>query len=502
MGMNIDLSQPVPQMGTLKEAQALIEVLWVLVRDQAALLEQQTRQIGQQSTVIDAQRKEIAQLKQRLQALEEKIGSNSGNSSRPPSTDQKKGKPAKPRAGSGRRAGGQPGHAGHSRALLAPQQVTHIHDCHPEPTCGCGGAVRIHHLAGRHQVIDLPAVTPQVSEYRLYAGTCQACGRCHEAVLPPGVSARVAGPRLLALIGTLTGGYRLSKRLVQSLLQDMFDIELSVGVISESEAVLADALAPAVRQAQEHVRQAPVVFADETGHREKGAAGWLWVAIAGPVSVFLARPSRSMQVAQELLGINFAGILVSDRYAAYGWVAAPQRQVCWAHLLRDFTKISERSGQAGRIGEELLAHTHRLFAFWHRVRDRTLSRDLFACHMLFLRQSIENLLQRGSACTEARTAGTCRQILKQRASLWTFISTPDVEPTNNLSERSLRHYVVWRKICHGTQSGRGSLYVERMMTAVGCCKLQGRSLLDFLTHAVRAHWGQGFVPSLIPAAAT
>lgn len=500
--MHIDLSQPAPRLRTLEEAQVLIDALWQLMGDQAALIERQARQIREQSEEISEQRTEIAQLKQRIQALEEKLNNNSGNSSRPPSTDQKKGKPAKRRAGSGRHAGGQPGHVGHSRALLAPQQVTHTHDCHPVHTCGCGGAVRIDRLAWRHQVIDLPVVTPEVTEYRLYAGTCRACGHCHEAVLPPGVSARIAGPRLLATIGTFTGGYRLSKRLVQSLLQDMFDIELSTGVISESEAVLAAALAPAVRQAQDHVRQAPVVFADETGHREQGVAGWLWVAIAGPVSVFLARTSRSAEVARELLGAAFAGVLVSDRYAAYGWVAAQQRQLCWAHLLRDFTKISERSGDAGRIGEELLAHTHRLFAFWHRVRDGTLSRDMFVCHMLFLRKNIEHLLQRGSACAEARTAGTCRRILTLRASLWTFVSTPDVEPTNNLSERSLRHYVVWRKICYGTQSGRGSLYVERMMTAVGCCKLQGRNLLDLLTQTVRAHWGQGSSPSLIPVAAT
>jgi transposase len=331
---------------------------------------------------------------------------------------------------------------------------------------------------------------------------CGSKRGCHEASLPLGVSARMTGPRLLATIGALTGGYHLSKRLVQSLLQDLFGIELSVGAISESEAVLAAALAPAVQQAHDHVRQAPVVFADETGHREKNVAGWLWVAIAGLVSVFLARSSRSAEVARELLGAAFAGVLVSDRYAAYGWVAAQQRQVCWSHLLRDFTKISERSGQAGRIGEELLAYAHRMFGFWHRVRDGTLNRDMFACHMLFLRNRIETLVQQGSACADARTARTCRRIGKLRESLWTFISTPDVEPTNNISERSLRHYVVWRKICYGTQSARGSLYTERMMTVVGCCKLQGRNLLDFLTQSMRAYWREGIAPSLIPGAAT
>lgn len=466
----IDLTQPAPQVGSLEEAQSLIEALWQLARAQAA---------------------KIATLEQRIAVLEEKLNTDSRNSSKPPSSDQKGSRPAKPREGSGRKAGGQPGHEGKSRVLLPPEQVTHIHDCHPELMCDCGGVVQIDGLAQRHQVIDLPVVMPEVTEYRLYAGRCCVCGRCHEAVLSPGVSGRVAGPRLLATIGALTGGYRLSKRLVQGLMQDLFGIELSVGVISESEAVLAEALAPAVHEAQEHVKNAPVVFADETGHREKNAAGWMWVAIAGMVSVFLARMSRGTEVAQELLGAAFAGILVSDRYAAYGWVTAQQRQLCWAHLLRDFTKISERDGQAGRIGQELLAYAHHMFGFWYQVRDGTLSRDMFACHMLFLRERIEALLQEGSACAQTHTARTCCRILKAREALWTFVSTPGVEPTNNLAERSLRHYVVWRKICYGVQSARGSRYMERIMTVAGSCKLQERNLLDFLTQSVRAHWGLG-----------
>lgn len=478
--MKLDFSRPAPRVRTLEEAQALIDALWSLVRAQA---------------------KEIAELKQRIEELEEKLNVNSRNSSRPPSADPNKGKPAKPRAGSGRRPGGQPGHAGASRTLLPPEQVTHTRDCPPPSSCHCGGKVRMSGLAWRHQVIDLPPMTAEVTEYRLYAGVCQECGRCHEAVLPPGVSARVAGPRLLALMGTLTGGYRLSKRLVQSLLQDVFGMELSVGAISEAEAVLTAALTPAVDQARQHVRQAPVVFADETGHREKGRAGWMWVAIAGLVSVFLARAWRSAAVARELLGSGFAGILVSDRYASYAWIAASRRQVCWSHLLRDFTKISERGGQAGRIGDELLAYAHHMFWFWHRVRDGTLSRDRFACHMWFLQDRMEALLRYGSQCKEARTANTCRQILKLRQALWTFVSTPGVEPTNNLSERTVRHYVIWRKVCYGAQSARGSRYLEQMMTVVGCCKLQNRNLLEFVTQSVRAHWGVGIAPSLVPAAA-
>jgi transposase len=473
--MRIDLLQPAPRARTLEEAQALIDALWDLLRTQAGQIEEQAR---------------------RIQVLEEQRHLNSRNSSRPPSTDPGRYPPSK-KPPSGRKPGGQPGHPGKGRALLAAEHVTQAHDCHPGPCHACGGAVRISGLCARHQVIDLPPMAPVVTEYRLYAGVCRQCGRHGEASLPTGVSARVAGPRLLALIGTLTGGYRLSKRLTQGLLADLFGIDLSVGALSQGEATLAAAIEPIVQEAHRHVQQAPVVHADETGHQQRGVRHWMWLMVAGAVSVFLARASRSATAARELLGAGFAGILVSDRYAGYAWVDASRRQLCWAHLLRNFTRMAEKSGAAGRIGDELIAHAKRMFAFWYRVRDGTLSRAMFACHMLFLRDRIEAALRRGAGCPHAETARTCRHILRLRRALWTFVDTPGVEPTNNLAERTLRSYVIWRKVSFGTQSVRGSLYMERIMTVVGSCKLQGRNILDFLTLAVQAHWGNGSAPSLV-----
>lgn len=472
-GMEIDLTKPAPRVQSLAEAQALIDTLWALLRTQA----------------------------KRIEALEEKLNANSHNSSKPPSTDQGKGVAPTPRPGSGKKAGGQAGHAGKARELFAEEDITHFYDCHPARHCACGGIVDPTHLCGRHQVVDLPAIEPEVTQYRLYAGLCRRCGRQHEATLPPGVSRRLAGPRLLALIGTLTGGYRLSKRLTQGLLQDLFHIDLSVGTISQGEAILSEVLAPVVREAHAYVQRAPIVHADETSHKERGGMHWMWVAIAALVSVFLARPTRSGAVARELLGPGFAGILVSDRFAAYHWIAAQRRQMCWAHLMRDFTKMAERSGTAGPIGEELLAHTQRIFGFWYCVRDGTLSRDGFASQMHFLRAQVEAALRRGSTCGEAKTAHTCRNLLKHQSALWTFVDTPGVEPTNNLAERTLRSYVMWRKISFGAQSKRGSLYMGHVMTVVGSCKLQGRNILDFLTQAVLAQAGNGPMPSLLPVAA-
>ena len=467
--MEINLTKPPPRMKTLEEAQALIDVLWKL--------------LGEQS--------------KRIEALEEKINGNSRNSSRPPSTDQGKGKPVKSGMANGRKAGGQPGHAGKGRDLVAADRITRFEDCHPARHCACGAEVRTSRLSWRHQVIEVPHIKPLVTEYRLYAGVCQGCGKQHEAGLPAGVSPRLAGPRLLALMGTLTGGYRLSKRLVQGLLSDVFQIDMSLGTISQSEAILSTALAPIVEEAHAHVKQAGVVHADETGHREKGHRQWMWVAIAGTVGVFMARASRSAEIARELLGNDFAGILISDRYPAYDWVDPLRRQACWAHLLRDFTKIAERSGMAGRIGDELLAHAHRIFRFWHCVKRGTLSQAGFANHMHFLQAQVHAALQRGSACDDASTANTCKRLLKARNTLWTFVHTPGIEPTNNLAERTIRSYVIWRKISFGAQSTRGSLYIERIMTAVASCKLQGRNILNFITQALFSHAANTPRPSLV-----
>lgn len=467
--MRIDLQQPPPQAGTLEEAQALINELWPLLQE----------------------------LSRRVDFLEEKLRTNSRNSSQPPSSDSHR--PPAPKSPTGKKRGAQPGHPGKARTLLPSDQVTHVENCLPGPCPACGGAVKICGLRARHQVVDLPPMAPVVTEFRLFAGTCQACGGPCEASLPPGVSARITGPRLLAAIGALTGAYHLSKRQAQGLLADLFGIELSLGAISEGEAEIGDALEGITAQAHAHVQRSPVVHADETGHKQCGARHWLWLVATQCVAVFLAAATRSTQAARAALGEGFAGILVSDRYGAYAWVDQERRQLCWAHLLRDFTKMAERSGASSRIGDELIALAQRMFACRHRVRDGTLSRKAFGYEMPVLRHRIEMLLQEGADCRHAGTARTCRHILKMRCSLWTFIDTPGVEPTNNHAERSLRRFVIWRKISFGTQSARGSRYVERIMTVAGSCRLQGRNVLDFLSPAIQAYWGHGKAPSLVPA---
>ena len=237
---------------------------------------------------------------------------------------------------------------------------------------------------------------------------------------------------------------------------------------------------------------------DETSWREGGKRAWLWVAVTSLVTVFLIRMARGGQVARELLGEGFSGILVTDRYSAYNWYPVRWRQLCGSHLLRDFEAIRGRGGASEEIGDTLLEQAHQMFTWWHRVREGTLARSTFRSYMTPLRREVERLLEAGSRCGVAKTEGTCREILKRREALWTFVQVEGVEPTNNTAERAIRPGVQWRKGSFGTQSKDGSRFVESMMTVVATLKQQKRNVLDYLTAAHEAALRGKPAPSLVP----
>lgn len=251
-----------------------------------------------------------------------------------------------------------------------------------------------------------------------------------------------------------------------------------------------------VDEAKEYVKVQPVVHADETGHKEQGKRYWTWVAVASSVAVFLIRASRGAKVAKELLGESFLGTLISDRCSAYAWVM--KRQLCWSHLIRDFVKIAERSGEASRAGLFLLAYSKRLFMYWHRFREGKFTRQKFQGLMWGIMKQVEFLLLKGSVCGESKTQNTCKRLLKVKSALWTFVLEEGVEPTNNLAERTIRPLVIWRKKSFGTQSPGGSRFLERIMTVASSCRLQGRNVLDFVEQSVQAYFTQQKPPSLLP----
>jgi transposase len=190
----------------------------------------------------------------------------------------------------------------------------------------------------------------------------------------------------------------------------------------------------------------------------------------------------------------------ADAWHTINWYAVRWRQLCWAHLLRDFEAMIERGGVSKELGEALQHQAQQMFHGWHRVRDGTLARSSFRSYMTPVRREVERLLEAGSRCEVAKTEGTCRDILKRRQALWTFVHLDGVEPTNNKGEQAIRSGVLWRKVSFGTHSARGSQFVESMLTVVTTLKQQQRNILEYLTAAYQAAVRDELAPSLLPDA--
>jgi transposase len=353
----------------------------------------------------------------------------------------------------------------------------------------------------RHQVTEIPPVKPVVTEYQLHRLVCPACGEATRAAVPAGVPTGGFGPRVQAITALCTGAYHLSKRTTQRALEEMFGVHIGLGTIAHLEHATARAVAEPVAEARAYVQQQPAAYLDETGWWEGQQRAWLWTAVTQWVTVFVVRASRGGKVAQELLGERFWGWLVTDRWSAYTWYPPWRRQVCWAHLLRDIEAMIARGGRSGEMGEALQVQARQMFQWWHRVRDGTLAHSTFASYMWPVRQEVERLLEAGQTCGVPKTEGTCRELLKLRQALWTFVRHAGVEPTNNAAERAIRPGVLWRKGSLGTQSTEGSHFVEAMMTVVATLKQQHRSVLAYVTAACEAAlWGE-HAPSLLPTPA-
>jgi transposase len=275
-------------------------------------------------------------------------------------------------------------------------------------------------------------------------------------------------------------------------------IPISLGSICNIEQRVSAAIAFPVAEVKQQLQQADVVYADETSWPEQPNKCWLWAGLTTYLAVFCVRNRRDRDSAAALLGANFAGVLVSDRFASYKWV--PRRQLCWAHLRRDWQAFIDRGGGSRRLGQMLLELTDEMFHLWHRVRAGTLSRYMFRFHMIEIRKQVGIRLREGINCAHSRTAGTCAAVLEHEDALWTFVSVENVEPTNNAAERLLRQAVLWRKKSFGTRSPRGSLYVERLLTVVATCRLQDRNVLEYLTSVCQATACQEPPPSLLPVA--
>lgn len=463
--------------------------------------------IAELEQLLKAALERIAAQEARIAELEEKLRVSSRNSGKPPSSDspgqqaERKKKAARiTRPKKGRKPGGQPGHQKFSRPLVPAGEVARHHDCVPEQCARCQARLSGEDPEPRlHQVFHLPEVRPWVEQFALHRRRCE-CGHVTCGKLPDGVPSGAFGPSVVATVTLLMGVCRLGKRKVQQLMSDLFGLDMSLGAVIGCQELGSEAVAAPVDDAKDFVRtaRAGVRHSDETSWREgpKRLKVWLWTAVTDTVTVFSIQRERSAQAATDLLGTSEAP-LVSDRYSSYGFWALWARQVCWAHLIRDFVAIAERGTESKRLGDDLLDEARRLFGWYHRVRDGTLKRSTFQIYAREVRKRVRHLLQQGQTCAQKKTARTCAQILKVEPALWLFLEREDVPPTNNAAEQALRHAVLWRKLSGGTHSELGSRFVERILTVVATLRRQERHVLTFLKAACQAHLAGEQSPSLL-----
>jgi transposase len=445
---------------------------------------------------------QVAKLTEQVAKLIERLGQNSGNSSKPPSSDPP-GTRAERRAKgkSKRRRGAQPGHPGSKRALLPPEQVNAVVDLFPSECENCWAPLpkTPDPLAQRYQTTELPPLTPHTTEYRQHAVVCPGCS--YKTYGPyDQIPASPFGPRLASVVALLTGVYHLSRRATVSVLADLVGLRISLGAVSAVEARVSDAVKPAVDEAWKQVEQATVKHTDGTSWFQAGVMRSLWTIATTVATVFKILANGKKETLLPLFG-ELRGILVSDRATALNFWAMKHRQICWAHLLRKFISFSERGGPAGTVGDALLDYVGIMFAYWDDLKSGKLSRGEFCALMAPLRTQFEAALARAVAAKIASVSGSCEDILAHAAALWTFVDRTDVEPTNNHAERELRAFVLWRRRSFGTQSDRGNLFAERLMTVAHTARKQNKNVLAFLTACCTAARAGGTAPSLFQPAA-
>lgn len=428
---------------------------------------------------IDTLEIENKKLKLENAQLKEQLNNNSSNSSLPPSKSFKKKKSN--RQSSGKASGGQKGHKGHYRELLSSDAVDIIENCPLPPHCLCGGRIKPSKDYVRHQVYELPILKLHVTEYQLEKGCCESCSKKQVASLPVGITWGITGPRLTGFMSDLVTKYGLSRREQKLFLGEHFQFHISLGTVFNKQKIVNAAMAQPVAELLPIVKASNSLHSDETGHNRDGKNQWMWGFISKTAAFFSIQASRGKKALRAIIG-DFKNIVVCDRYAVYNIFDSSQRQICWAHLKRDFTKLSEKDNKIiARIGRNLLESESTLFKLWHDFRSKKITRYELLQQANPIRQRVGELLEQGSYTDPAlRIVRFCKNLLENFNALWTFLETEDVEPTNNHAERSLRPSVIWRKKYFCTRSDYGTEYVARSASVNMTCKMQNKSSFKFL----------------------
>lgn len=441
-----------------------------------------------QKALFFALQESVKRLESRVAELEARLDQNSGNSHKPPSTDlvkrHKKEKTGKPR-------GGRLGHDAHFRALAGPERVDQVVAHYPTRCNGCGHKLSREAVVGeprRHQVAELPVVKAIITEYRLYKSVCPCCQVTSRAELPVGVPTGAFGPRFTALVAMRVGRFRLSRRECSQFIAATTDTSLAPSTVVKLCDRASEALEAPVAAITAEVRRSEVVYVDETTYKRSGKRTWLWVAVSGTATLFRLADGRSRKERKAMLGENFGGIVVSDRYSVYNDLKNYERAVCHAHLKRDLIAVAERGGRIGRLAELVRNEQKRMFQLYHARESGEVDQATVLKKLAPLKARMTRLVREGKGSRHRKGRALFRHMWQLWPALYTFVEISGVEGTNSNAERALRPAVIWRKTCFGTASEAGDRFVERMLTISATCCQRKTNLFSFLYDAVSAHF--------------
>jgi transposase len=455
-------------------------------------------QMRAQQAQIDSLQRTVAELQQQLAGAQK----DSRTSSKPPSSDLVKPPPPPPPEGQAKRSiGGQPGHPRHERPLVGPEMLNGAHTYVAEICPDCGHGLKPFPAAPHIvQQMDIESVPINIVQHKALATWCPQCKKMHYAELPTGIEkGGLVGPRLTTLIAYLKGACHASYSTVRKFLRDVVGVTISRGQLSKVIGKVSEALDAPYEALLENLTTRSRLNVDETGHREKGEQWWTWCFRASLYTVFKIDPTRSADVLMEVLGKEFDGVIGCDYFSAYRRYMREcdvLLQFCLAHLIRDVKYLMTLPGAADRTyGTRLRAALRAMFAIIHRRGD--LPDWAFETRLAEARADVLHQALTDVPATRA-SQNMAARFRKHGKAYFEFVTTPGVEPTNNLAEQAIRFVVIDRRITQGTRGEKGRRWCERIWTVIATCSQQGRSVFEYLSEAVAAYFNDDAAPALLP----
>jgi transposase len=409
---------------------------------------------------------ENARLRKENAELKERLGLNSSNSSKPPSTDQKKNK-EKPKGGALK------GHQGHFRKLsdrVDKHITSKLSECHY-----CGSRNLHRRDSQFFDQVDLPKINPFVTRIECCKYRCRDCGRKQVASFPEGFDKTSFGPKLISFISLCSSAYRMSKRTTQGLLKNLLNVDIALGSLPSMEKKISKALNQSFESLKKKVSETKVAYVDETSFREQAQTCYVWTATTEKEVLLQILPTRGLQSLDQVRPRSHPGITVTDRYQVYDY---KRHQYCLAHLYRDFKKFAQRDGPEGQLGTQALFEMNEIF-----LATRQPCRKTMQGRVGYRKEKLRSILEDAIANGSDQMSRFAGRLLDHYEKLFLFTRYQGVEATNNAAERSLRHIVVWRKTSYGTQSEEGSQFMERAVSVWMTLKRQGRDILSFFEEA-------------------